>query len=344
MPACGRLSDDVERNDHRGPLDDRFARSRHRRLRSRALDRAGRPRQGRRRGPDPRRRRLGRLASSARTGPVPEEASVDRDALAAARLQRRCRVRLISLPGPGGRPIVLVGVGPLADATVTRCATLPGRWGRRPPGTPRSLSSCRAGWPSPPRPPAQAVVEGIARALPVRAAQDARPPAPSVAVDRADRRPRGSRRRPRRGAERGRILASATPLARDLANTPPAHLTAPRLADVAVASAPSAASRSRCSTRRRSSAWAAAACSASTPAAPRAAHDQADLCTPAGELDRRTWRSSARASCTTPAASASSRRRRPRDDEERHVRRRRGPRRDVGRSASSAARRRSPAT
>ena len=32
-----------------------------------------------------------------------------------------------------------------------------------------------------------------------------------------------------RGAERGRRLAGATMLARDLANTPPAHLTAPRL-------------------------------------------------------------------------------------------------------------------
>jgi len=37
------------------------------------------------------------------------------------------------------------------------------------------------------------------------------------------------------GARRGRILAGATLLARDLANTPPAHLTAPRLADVASA-------------------------------------------------------------------------------------------------------------
>jgi leucyl aminopeptidase len=36
------------------------------------------------------------------------------------------------------------------------------------------------------------------------------------------------------GARRGRLLAGATMLARDLANTPPAHLTAPRLADVAV--------------------------------------------------------------------------------------------------------------
>jgi leucyl aminopeptidase len=37
------------------------------------------------------------------------------------------------------------------------------------------------------------------------------------------------------GARRGRILAGATLLARDLANTPPAHLTAPRLAEVASA-------------------------------------------------------------------------------------------------------------
>jgi leucyl aminopeptidase len=38
-----------------------------------------------------------------------------------------------------------------------------------------------------------------------------------------------------RGAERGRVLAGAAQLARDLANTPPGHLTASRLADVAVA-------------------------------------------------------------------------------------------------------------
>jgi leucyl aminopeptidase len=36
------------------------------------------------------------------------------------------------------------------------------------------------------------------------------------------------------GAERGRLMAGATMLARDLANTPPAHLTAPKLAEVAV--------------------------------------------------------------------------------------------------------------
>jgi leucyl aminopeptidase len=42
----------------------------------------------------------------------------------------------------------------------------------------------------------------------------------------------------RRGAERGRALAGATLLARDLANAPPSHLTAARLADVAEALGP----------------------------------------------------------------------------------------------------------
>jgi len=38
-----------------------------------------------------------------------------------------------------------------------------------------------------------------------------------------------------RGAERGRVIANAAQLARDLANTPPGHLTATRMADVATA-------------------------------------------------------------------------------------------------------------
>ena len=38
-----------------------------------------------------------------------------------------------------------------------------------------------------------------------------------------------------RGAEHGRISAAAAALARDLANTPPAHLTATRMAEVAAA-------------------------------------------------------------------------------------------------------------
>ena len=48
-----------------------------------------------------------------------------------------------------------------------------------------------------------------------------------------------------RGAERGRILADAAQLARDLANTPPGHLTASRMADVAIAVAAAIRARRR---------------------------------------------------------------------------------------------------
>ena len=70
------------------------------------------------------------------------------------------------------------------------------------------------------------------------------------------------------GARRGVVTAAAAQLARDLANTPPGHLTASRMADVAIAVGASSRPRRRgvrrgCPGRRS----AAAACSASTPAA-----------------------------------------------------------------------------
>ena len=70
-----------------------------------------------------------------------------------------------------------------------------------------------------------------------------------------------------RGAERGRSLAGATMLARDLANTPPAHLTAPRLGDVTAASAGSRP-RGRGVRPGRPARLGAAGSSVSTPAAP----------------------------------------------------------------------------
>ena len=71
-----------------------------------------------------------------------------------------------------------------------------------------------------------------------------------------------------RGADRGRVIAGAAQLARDLANTPPGHLTARRMADVAVEVAAPAGWSRGLRRRGRSPRSAAAACSASTPAAP----------------------------------------------------------------------------
>jgi leucyl aminopeptidase len=81
---------------------------------------------------------------------------------------------------------------------------------------------------------AQAIVEGILLARyayePLKSSPGTTPVSSiALVADRADRDAATG------GARRGRILAGATLLARDLANTPPAHLTAPRLAEVASA-------------------------------------------------------------------------------------------------------------
>ena len=105
------------------------------------------------------------------------------------------------------------------------------------------------------------IVEGILLARysydPLKASPSGTPVASiALVVDPADREAVTG------GARRGRVLAAATSLARDLANTPPAHLTAPRLADVATRSVASAGSRWRSSTRPSCSSWAAAGSSA----------------------------------------------------------------------------------
>lgn len=60
------------------------------------------------------------------------------------------------------------------------------------------------------------------------------------------------------GAQRGLVMSAATELARDLADAPPAHLTATRMAEIATGLGRERASTSRCSTAKRSSTWAAA--------------------------------------------------------------------------------------
>ena len=79
---------------------------------------------------------------------------------------------------------------------------------------------------------AQVIVEGILLARysydPLKASPTGTPISSiALVVDPADREAVTG------GARRGRVLAAVTSLARDLANTPPAHLTAPSLADVA---------------------------------------------------------------------------------------------------------------
>ncbi|MGH9118050.1 MAG: hypothetical protein ACRD0A_09295 [Acidimicrobiales bacterium] len=60
-------------------------------------------------------------------------------------------------------------------------------------------------------------------------------PGPAVAAITVVADDDGAREAAATGAERGRVPAAAQQLSRDLANTPPFHLTAIRMADVATA-------------------------------------------------------------------------------------------------------------
>ena len=150
-----------------------------------------------------------------------------------------------------------------------------------------------------------------------------------------DRRADARRGRRRRGRRRGGRAAGSGGRRSDVARTRPGQLPGrvpdrdPDGAGRAGAGGAHRVSRSRCSTRRRSSSWAAAACSASTPAAPNRRRMVKLSYRPEGAasghlglVGKGIMYDSGGISLKPADASAP-------PDEERHVRRRRDPRRDV---------------
>ena len=176
-------------------------------------------------------------------------------------------VRRSSSQLPRGPTQIAVGIGAGARSTPRRCATPPPRSPAPPaPRRPR-LRARRAG----------AVDAGVPPRRSSRASSSPATATTRCASDQGAARSRRSpssppcrrRRSPRAGAARGRIFAAVTALARDLANTPHSHLTASDLADIAVDLGARARPRRRGVRQGRArSSWAAAACSASTGAAP----------------------------------------------------------------------------
>ena len=163
-------------------------------------------------------------------GPVPD-AGFDRAALRAAGFDAAPGATLL-LPSKAGPPRVLVGVGD-GDATATDAAGLRDAaaafanavpWGVRPAldVTATTVDPATA---------AQAAVEGILLAR-YRFSLHSTPPSARLAAVSVVVTPDGQAAAD--GARRGKDLAGATALARDLANCPPAHLTAARMADLAV--------------------------------------------------------------------------------------------------------------
>lgn len=164
-----------------------------------------------------------------REGPVPD-VEFDRSALRAAGFDGAAGSTLV-LPAKAGPARVLVGVGDVAalDAADLRDAAAAFAnavaWSVRP-----ALDLTAVTGPDPGS-AAQSAVEGILLAR-YRFSLHSAPPPPAlgaVAVVVASEGLAAAGE----GAERGRVLAGATALARDLANCPPAHLTATRMADLA---------------------------------------------------------------------------------------------------------------
>ncbi|WP_173922584.1 leucyl aminopeptidase [Agromyces sp. Marseille-P2726] len=165
-------------------------------------------------------------------GELPPGIALDRKQLARAGFEAEPGSTLV-LPG-GERPRVLVGLGPSGELDVTalrdaaaaagRATTRFSRVGVRDPGVGTS-DAAAAG---------QALAEGVIlsryRYSPLqRAPKDTRLERVELLIDGIDRVAAS------RGVRAGVITARATNLARDLSNTPPGHLTAADLADVAVA-------------------------------------------------------------------------------------------------------------
>ncbi len=156
-------------------------------------------------------------------GPVPD-LGFDRAALRAAGFTGEPG-RTLVLPAKAGAPRVLVGVGDLAalDETGLRdaAAAFAGAvgWSVRP-----ALDLTGVDLPA----AARVAVEGILLARYRFSLRSADGPAPIAALTVVSTAPEADAE-----AKRGKVLAGVTALARDLANCPPAHLTAARMAELA---------------------------------------------------------------------------------------------------------------
>jgi leucyl aminopeptidase len=171
------------------------------------------------------------------TGPVPRQLGVDRATLAASGFDGKVGETLV-VPRRGGASVVAVGIGDRValDATALRDAAAAfARAAGKHSHVATTLADIAA---VEPELAGQVVVEGLllARYRYSTLKRDA-PASALTAITLVAGS--GRAQRVQRGAGRGRVIAGAAQLARDLANAPPGHLTASRMAEVAVAVAAS---------------------------------------------------------------------------------------------------------
>ncbi|HET9200536.1 MAG TPA: leucyl aminopeptidase [Dehalococcoidia bacterium] len=165
------------------------------------------------------------------SGAVPADIGLTRDLLRAAGFDANVG-QAVLLPRRGGRNIVAVGIGAPAELNAARlrdaAAAFARAAGKHSPRLATSLTDVASVEPAI---AGQAVTEGVLLAR-YNYELKSQPSEPALtdltlvaAKDRLDA--------VKKGAERGTVLAGAAMLARDLANAPPAYLTAMKMAEVA---------------------------------------------------------------------------------------------------------------
>jgi leucyl aminopeptidase len=166
-------------------------------------------------------------------GPVPRQLGLDRATLAASGFDGRVGQTLV-VPRREGATLVAVGIGDPDELTAAELrdgAAAFARAAAKHGALATALAEVAAG--VAPEAAAQAVVEGIVLARYRYGALKREAPAAGLReITLVSTTSRAAA--VERGAERGRVTANAAQLARDLANTPPGHLTATRMAEVAV--------------------------------------------------------------------------------------------------------------
>jgi leucyl aminopeptidase len=169
----------------------------------------------------------------ATTGPIPRQLGLDRATLAASGFDGKVGQTIV-VPRRDGPSLVAVGIGDAGAVTPAVLRDAAGAFARAA-AKHGALATALAesGDGVAPDIAAQAVVEGIVLARYRYGALKREAPGAglrTITLIATTARTAATER----GAERGRITANAAQLARDLANSPPGHLTATRMADVAV--------------------------------------------------------------------------------------------------------------
>jgi leucyl aminopeptidase len=167
---------------------------------------------------------------TATAGAVPDAVGVDRAGLAACGFDGKRGQRLV-LPGDAGAVHVLAGVGDEAAVTATELRDAAAEVTRAVPHLTRFAIHVPAAGGVPVAAAAQAVVEGAVLGryhFHIRAKDDTPELSELILVVGRERVSEAEE-----GARRGRVVAEAVSLGRDLANAPGGYLTATRLGEVA---------------------------------------------------------------------------------------------------------------